>query len=194
MKTLEPKVEEKDYSDKIKLRSYSVPMDFDGERLIYVHKTIPNKLLETKAEFKVVIYDFKEEKEIILNNMDTMIKLIKLFKKGFLYVLKNKNVHYFDQSTGKDHFLYNHSTTIVNLSTDGTLISSIDKKNKINVYVFDQAMFIINDIGLSTIDSLPKDLQKKRTFEMEYPYFSAVSEKYYCFTTDFGFYVIDFTS
>lgn len=168
-----------------------MPMDFDGTRILYTYKSIAEKGQATN-DFAVQVYDFKNSVSYEIKSLPYNIKLLKLFKNGFIYVLKNKRVCYFDLETKKEIFLYNHSVTVVNLCTDGTRIASIDKQNSINIMDYETGKFIINDIPLREIENINEELRKLRTFEMEYPYFSCVTDSAYCFTTDFGIFVINY--
>lgn len=192
-KNLSPNVEEINFSNQISLRSYSVPMDFDGIKILYTYKSIDTKE-DTKNDFAVLLYDFKNNLSHEIKSLPYNIKLLKLFKKGFVYVFKNKRVCYFDIEAQKETFLYNHSVTVVNICTDGRRIATIDKKNQINILDFETGKFIINDISLRDTENLTDELKKIRTFEMEYPYFSCVNESLYCFTTDFGVFVVNYNN
>ena len=68
--------------------------------------------------------------------MEKSIKLIKFFREGFVYVQKNKEVHYYDITTKKNMFLFNMSQTIVTLTCDKNFIAAIDKSHKINIFNF----------------------------------------------------------
>lgn len=191
LKQLSPKQEEINFSNQILLRSYSVPMDFDGTRILYTYKSI-GAIDKSNNDFTVIIYDFKHKQSNEINSLPFNIKLLRLFKKGFVYVFKNKRVCYYDMENKKETFLFNHSVTIVNLCVNENSIATIDKKNQINILDYDTGNFVINDISLRDTENLTDDLKKLRTFEMEYPYFSAISDNVYCFTTDFGIFVINY--
>lgn len=183
---------EHDFSEKFTPKNYSVPMDYKNDKIIYILREVigfGKDKKEKKKNFQVNIYDFVKEEQNSIELNDITVKLLKIFKSGIIYVKKNKNVYYYDITNQKNTFLFNHSVTIVTLACNENLIATIDKKLKINIYDFDKNGFVCNDIVFYDLEDSAEI--KYRFFEMEYPYFSSISNDMFIFTIDFGVIVVD---
>ena len=183
---------EVDFSDKFMPKNYSVPMDYKDNKILYILREVLGfgKIKkENKNNFAVKLYNFVKQEEIVVELNDISVKLLKIFKNGIIYVKKNQNVFYYDILKKKNNFLFNHSVTIVTMACNDNLIATIDKKLKINIYDFNKNGFICNDIVFYDLEDT--NSIKYRFFEMEYPYFSSISDNMFIFTIDFGVIVID---
>ena len=167
-------------------------MDFDGDNLVYIYKKIKNADSELGPDFIVNILDIETFKTVELTNFTNNIRHLKLFKDGFVYVRDNKFVHYFNVKTLDDQLLFNHELTIVILAVNENLIATVDKGLSIKIMNHQKDSFLFNDVNLMEARSVPKEMQLIRLFEMEYPYFSCISESHFGFTSDFGTVLVNF--
>lgn len=177
-----------------KPRNYTVPMDYDGDRLIYVYKKIKRAVPEEGPDFGMYILDLATMSSLEVPGFANTLRMVRLFRDGFVYIKDNKNVHYFCLKTKTDTFLYNHQVTIVNLAVWGTHLATIDKAHCINVMETESSSFLCNDLHLHDFQNVPADLAGLKLFEMEYPYFSALNEAFYAFTSDFGTVMVNYRS
>ena len=127
-----------------------------------------------------------------LNNFKDTIKIMRLFKKGFIYVRDNKSVLYYDSETGLDQFLFSHPLTIVTMAIYNSRIATVDKGLSVNIFDFDSMTFFHNEINLHQIKEMPREIANLRLFEMEYPYFSVLSTTHFAFTSDLGIVSINY--
>lgn len=58
------------------------------------------------------------------------------------------------------------------------------------MFDFDSKEFLYNDMKLLDVKNYSEEIKKLRLFEMDYPYFSKLSDSYLAFTTDFGIIVL----
>lgn len=173
-------------------RNYSVPMDFDGDRLVFVHKKIKRTVPEPGPDFSLNILDLATLAVAEVAGFTASLRMVRLFRDGLVYVKENKQVHYHCLKTGTDSFLYNHQLTIVNLAVWGTTLATIDKGLCVNIMDHETSAFLCNDLHLHDFQDVPADLAALKLFEMEFPYFSALSHAFYAFTTDFGTVLVNY--
>lgn len=185
-------VTEVNATKQFKPKNYTVPMDFDGDRFVYVYKKLKKLNPEPGPDFSLNVLDLGTMQSVEVPGMPTNLKLVKLFKNGIVYIKDNRMVHYYDFATKVDSFLYNHQLTIVTLAVHDNLIATIDKGLAINIMKHDNGSFLCNDLNLMDFQNLPADLMSIKLFEMEYPYFSALNDSFYAFTSDFGTVMVGF--
>ena len=194
VKTLAPEGGEANITKSFKPKNYSVPMDFSGDEMLYLYKKPHKPTPEEGPDFLVCLYNISDNTSKEFSNFKNSIKLLRLFKTGFVYVRDNRCVLYYDVATGVDQFLFSHSFTIVCMSVDEARIATIDKEGYVNIFNFADMSFFFNEINLMQIRDLPKDLSGTRLFEMDYPYFSTLSPRYFAFTCDFGTAMVDYST
>lgn len=177
-----------------KPKNYSVPMDFDGDRLVFIFKKIKRVTPEPGPDFTLNVLDLETLTSVEVPGFNSSLRMIRFFRDGFVYVKDNKLVHYYSLKTQIDYFLYNHQLTIVNLAVWGTHLATIDKGLCINVMDHETSSFVCNDLHLHDFQNVPAELSTIKLFEMEYPYFSALNDTFYAFTTDFGTVLVNYRS
>jgi hypothetical protein len=194
MKKLAPESSDTNITKSFKPKNYSVPMDFSGDEMLYIYKKPNKNSHDTSPDFLVCMYNLNTATLRELSNFKNNIKLLRIFKSGFIYVRENKTVFYYDMATSADQFLFGHSFTIVTMAADDFRIATVDKEGYINIFNFTDISFYHNEINLMQVKSLPKDLTGARLFEMDYPYFSTLSDRYLVFTCDFGTVMIEYNN
>jgi len=177
-----------------KPKNYTVPMDYDGDRLVYVYKKIKRQTPEPGPEFTLNVLDLTSLTSTEVPGFTTSLRMLRFFRDGFVYVKDNKLVHYYCLKTSIDYFLYNHQLTIVNLAVWGTHLATIDKGHCINIMDHETSSFVCNDLHLHDFQNIPGELAATKLFEMEYPYFSALNDSFYAFTSDFGVVMVNYRS
>lgn len=187
-------VEQQEITEKIKLKNYSVIMDFSDTRLLYLFRRVPSPLTvdDEPGPFVVCVHDFEKNDVTKLVDLPESIKLLRFFGTGFVFVLNNKSLAFYDIFLRKTETLFKNDITIVTLAVDqqSGRVAFIDKASNISVYDQKQNMMSISQVPLKSIATLPPDLKNYNNFEMEYPYFAALDGKLFAFTTDFGIYAV----
>ena len=192
IKRLSPDNTETNVTRTFKPKNYSVPMDYSGDELLFIYKKAKKKIPEAGPDFLVCIYDLNFMMLKELANFKDNIKIMRLFKKGFVYVRDNKSVLYFDSETGQDQFIYSHPLTIVTMAIYNSRIATIDKDLNLNIFDYDSMLFLHNMINIFQIKEIPREIVNLRLFEMEYPYFSVLNSTHFAFTSDFGIVSINY--
>ena len=167
-------------------------MDFNGDYLVYIYKKLQKIVPEPGPDLFIGLLDIEKLTTQELQGFSNNIRHLKLFKDGFVYVKDNRQVYYYNVKTLSDQFLYNHQFTVVALSVTEDHIGTIDKGLFINIMNHDDTSFVCNELNLMDAKDLPKDLEHTKLFEMEYPYFSKLSDTHFAFSSDFGIVLVNF--
>lgn len=194
IKRIDTENEEINITKQYKPKNYTVPMDFNGDHLIFVYKKLKKLVQEPGPDFMLGMFDMNTHQITEIQNFENNIRHLKFFKEGFIYVKDNRLVSYYNLKTNSEQYLYNHQYTIVSLAVSSSAIATIDKGLNINIMNHDNTSFICNELNLMDAKDLPKELESIKLFEMEYPYFSRLSDKYFAVTSDFGVVFINYRS
>ena len=192
IKRIDVEISELNVTKQFKPKNYTVPMDFNGDNLVYIYKKLKKVVPETGPDLLLGVLDTNTLLSQELTGFSNNIRHLRLFKDGFVYVKDNKQVFYYNVKNLSDQFLYNHQFSVVSLAVSGNGIATIDKGLFINIMNHDDTSFVCNEINLMDAKDLPKDLQQIKLFEMEYPYFSKLSETHLAVSSDFGIVLVNF--
>ena len=189
-------IEQQNLTQNIKLKNYSVVMDFQNTRLLYLFRRVPGPMStdDEPGPFVVCLHDILTNEVLKLTDVPENVKLLRLYGNGFVFVLKNKQLAFYDAALRKIDILFTTAVTIVTLAVDheNGRVAMVDKASNLTVFNLQNNLVTVNQVSLKSVASLPPDLRNYNNFEMEYPYFSVLRDRLFAFTTDFGIYAVKF--